>query len=272
MPVAFILGQQALTAWYSSGRASRFLRPGAGVVGVAFGLILFLLFVPALVVGWQANLRHLGTWWNTVARQEESALSEDYAGDNTTERNQSLTNAVHRFGNWAAGEPQPLSGTLPVANSAASDRPMDNELVKVLLLAVRAGVGCLLLAVGYRTAHTGDPLGQVVGFSLAYLATLIVCQIARGHYFVIWLPVAIFTSLWLLRQGRPRSAAWHAIAPATLVLIHYLFLSTAGSIGLLGLGTAVWYASACLSVLRVKPTVQITAADPCSELGVRQAA
>jgi Glycosyltransferase family 87 len=273
LPVTFAFAQQALAAWFAPGRASRLIRSGAGVAAVTFGLALFLLFIPAIVIGWQANLQHLGTWWTTVARQEESALSEDYAGDNTTERNQSLTNAVHRFGNWAAGEPQPLSGTWPVPTVATTPtRPMDAELVKILLLAIRAGVGCLLLAVGYRTARAGDPLGQAAGFSLAYLATLVVCQIARGHYFVIWLPTVIFTSMWLFRQGRPRSAAWHAIVPAALVMIHYLFLSTAGSIGLLGLGTAFWYASACVSMLRVKPTVEVATATPRQELLVRQAA
>jgi hypothetical protein len=270
LPVAFALGQQALAAWFSTGRISRFVRPGAGVAGVALGLALFLLIVPASVIGWQANLRHLGTWWNTVARLEESALREDYAGDNTTERNQSLTNAVHRFGNWAAGEPQPLSGTWTAPTIA--DRPMDTKLVKVLLLAIRAGIGCLLLAVGYRTARANDLLGQAVGFSLAYLATLVVCQIARGHYFVIWLPTVLFTSVWLLKQGRPRSAAWHAIVPAALVLIHYLFLSTAGSIGLLGLGTAAWYASACLSVLLVKPPAAFTSAASRTVFNMRPAA
>jgi hypothetical protein len=273
LPVAFALAQQAIAAWFSPGRAARLIRPSANLAGTAFGLLLFLFFVPAFVIGWQTNLRHLSTWWNTVARQEESALSEDYAGDNTTERNQSLTNAVHRFGNWAAGQPEPLSGALPVLSfSSAPEWPMDVPIVGLLLLAVRGGVGCLLLAVGYRTARADDPLGQAVGFSLAYIATLIVCQIARGHYFVIWLPTVMFTSTWLLRQSRPRLAAWHAITPAALVLVHYLFLGWAGNIGLLGLGTAAWYISACVTLLRVKPTSNVAAAPACAEVGAWQAA
>lgn len=273
LPVAVALAQQALAAWFSPGRISSLLRPSANLAGAAFGLLLFLLFVPALVVGWQTNLRHLDTWWNTVAKQEESALSEDYAGDNTTERNQSLTNAVHRFGNWAAGQPEPLSGTSPVSPLlAAPERPMDLPIVRLLLLAVRGGVGCLLLAVGYRTARERDPLSQAVTFGLADIATLIVCQIARGHYFVIWLPTVMFTSTWLLRRGRPQLAVWHAIAPATLVLVHYLFLGSAGNIGLLGLGTAVWYTSACIAVLRVKPIASVAAAPTCNECKARKAA
>jgi hypothetical protein len=101
---------------------------------------------------------------------------------------------------------------------------------------------------------------------------LIVCQIARGHYFVIWLPTVMFTSTWLLRRGRPQLAAWHAIVPATLVFVHYLFLSSAGNIGLLGLGTAAWYTSACIAVLRVKPIASVAAAPTCNECRARKAA
>jgi hypothetical protein len=141
-----------------------------------------------------------------------------------------------------------------------------------LLLIVRGGAGCLLLAVGYRMARAGDPLGQAVGFSLAYLATLVVCQIARGHYFVIWLPAVMFTSAWLARQGRPRSAAWHAIVPAMLVILHYVFLRQLGSIGLLGLGTAAWYASVCVTVLRTKPVFTKVAAPVDQAFDFRRAA
>jgi Glycosyltransferase family 87 len=273
LPVAFVLVQQAAAAWFSAGPKSRWIRPGFSLAGAAFGLIAFLLFVPAALIGWQANLQHLGTWWNTVARQEEGALKQDYAGDNSTEKNQSLTNAVHRFGNWAAGDPQPISGTWPaVLPVTGADWPMDGPLVTALLLAVRGGVGCLLLAVGYRTARAGDTLGLAVGFSLAYLATLIVCQIARGHYFVIWLPTVMFTSVWLVRQNRPRSAAWHAIIPAVLVITHYVFLGSAGSIGLLGLGTAAWYMSACVTVLRTNPVVALVPASASPTFSARRAA
>ena len=72
LPVAVALAQQALAAWFSPGRISRLLRPSANLAGAAFGLLLFLLFIPAWVIGWQSNLRHLDTWWNTVAKQEES--------------------------------------------------------------------------------------------------------------------------------------------------------------------------------------------------------
>ena len=272
LPVTFALAQQATSAWYSPGSVSRLIRPNASLAGVSVGLLLFLLFIPASVIGWEANLEHLRTWVRTVANQEESALKADYAGDNTTERNQSLTNAIHRFGNWAAGEPQPNSGTWQDVTAAAnSGRPMDAEVVRIILLAVRIGVGCLLLAVGYRAARAGDPLGQAVGFSLAYLATLIVCQIARGHYFVIWLPTILFTCTWLVRHHRPRLAAWHAIVAPLLVLVHYVFLSRAGAIGVLGLGTAVWYTTICITLLRTTAMETVTIPADSAIVG-RQAA
>jgi hypothetical protein len=67
-------------------------------------------------------------------------------------------------------------------------------------------------------------------------------------------------------------AAWHAIAPAALVLVHYLFLGSAGNIGLLGLGTAAWHTSTCITVLRVKPIANVVAASACAERSVRKAA
>jgi hypothetical protein len=261
VPVAFVLGVQAVSAWCAADRVPRIARSVASAAGMALGLALFLLVVPAAIVGWDANVRHLGTWWTTVASQEEGALNQDYAGDNTTERNQSLTNAVHRFGNWLAGEPQPLSGVwAPATPESAATRPMDGPLVKMLLSLVRGAAACLLVMVGWRVGRSNDSLGLAVGLSLAYLATLVVCQIARGHYFAIWLPTVMFTSIWLERHRQPRTAAWLTLAPVGLVLMHYLFMSWAGAIGLLGLGTAVWYVTACGAIIGT-PTAERVLAD-----------
>jgi hypothetical protein len=55
----------------------------------------------------------------------------------------------------------------------------------------------------YQVARAHDRLGQTVAFSLAYLLTLIVCQIARAHYFMIWFPMVMFACLWLISKGPP---------------------------------------------------------------------
>jgi hypothetical protein len=198
-------------------------------------------------------LHHLDTWWNTVATHEENSLTENFAQDNTTDRNQSLTNAVHHFGNWTIQHLK-TGQTLNQQESPRDDakrQPMDAPLVNTCLLLIRGALGCLVVPVGYRVARSQDRLGQTLAFSLAYLLTLVVCQIARAHYFMIWFPAVMFTCLWLIRENRPRLAALYAVVPGILITVHYLFLHSAGAIGLLGLGTALWYSDVCLTVLWV---------------------
>jgi hypothetical protein len=135
----------------------------------------------------------------------------------------------------------------------AKKLPMDAPLVNTFLLLVRIALGCLLIPVGYRVARARDRLGQTVAFSLAYLLTLVVCQIARAHYFMIWFPVVMFAGLWLMRENHPRLAALYALTPGILVTAHYAFLHIVGAIGLLGLGTALWYFAVCLTVIWICP-------------------
>jgi hypothetical protein len=256
LPVTFVLGQQGIAAWYSLKPRSELTRFGASLSGTLCGLALFLFFVPAAFIGWGTNLRHLDTWWNTVATHEENSLIENFAQDNTTDRNQSLTNAAHHFGNWTI-QHMKTGQTVNQQESPRDDAnrlPMDAPLVNTCLLLIRIALGCLLVPVGYCVARSQDRLGQTLGFSLAYLLTLVVCQIARAHYFMIWLPAVIFACLWLIRENRPRLAALYAVVPGILVTAHYLFLHSAGAMGLLGLGTALWYSAVCLTVLWLCPT------------------
>jgi hypothetical protein len=52
-----------------------------------------------------------------------------------------------------------------------------------------------------------------------------------------------------VRAGKVRWARARASAPLVLVLSHYLALDQAGRIGLLGLGTALWYFTSCTVML-----------------------
>jgi Glycosyltransferase family 87 len=270
LPVAFVLGQQVLAAWRMPQRSTELLRRLCGIGGCIAGLAALFLLLPALIVGWQTNLGHLHTWWNTVAMHEESSRADDFAGDSSSERNQSLTNAVHRFGNWIGGHPQPGADDAPTP--VGDSLPMDVPLVSVLLLAVRGAIGFLLLAIAQRNARTHDLLGQTVGFCVANVSTLIICQVARGHYFVIWLPTIMFASSYLIRQQRPRAAAWLAIVPVVLVVTHYAFLDWAGRVGILGLGTAGWYVSICLLLLQMPTTAAVTNTVSAASPHVRRAA
>jgi hypothetical protein len=72
--------------------------------------------------------------------------------------------------------------------------------------------------------------------------------VARGHYYVLFLPAALFIPLWLLQCGKRRAAFRAAMIPAVLVAVHYLLLQYAGRIGVLGIGTTIWYFAACARV------------------------
>ncbi|MEX2112078.1 MAG: hypothetical protein WD845_02780, partial [Pirellulales bacterium] len=87
-------------------------------------------------------------------------------------------------------------------------------------------------------------------FGLACVSTLVLGRIARGHYYVLLLPAVMFTGAWLLRTGRRRAALAAAIVPAALSVGHYVLLDFAGRVGVLGLGTAAWYAVCCILLAR----------------------
>src|SRR5262249_6142252 len=99
IPVAFLMLQQLALAV-----RTRSMEPwklgAAAAFGTAVGLSVCLLWLPASVVGWQSNLHHLNSWWHKVATNAENVYSDDFAGDSTSARNQSFTNAVHQLGNW----------------------------------------------------------------------------------------------------------------------------------------------------------------------------
>jgi hypothetical protein len=272
VPVAYALAQCAGAAWCSRRSNEKAFHPISAFGGWIAGMGGLFLVLPALLIGWQANAQLLNTWWNHIAIYEESALADNFAGDNSSERNQSLVNAAHRFGNWITGHPQPGVDVAPPTNfSAKAVLPMDAPLFTRLLLFVRVAFVCLFVAVAFRIDHARDPLGQTVGFCLACILTLIIFQIARGHYFVVWLPTILFTAQWLIRERGPVVAFWLSAVPVVLVVIHYVFLNEAGRVGLLGIGTSCWFASICVLLLTKDENGQtscktFTAKEPAVEL------
>jgi len=262
LPVACLLLALAVAAWRRGPRSTvpedlptktRRIHLWAGA-GVLAGGILFVVVLPASLLGWQANLNHLHTWYERVATKADHDRTDQFAGAGSTIRNQSLTNAVQRFGNWAAfqfaGGPDdrlldqvrlPELGTMPM------DRPM----VHAGLLAVRGLAGLALLAAVVALGRRGDrvSLGFVLG--LGCVATLVVSPVARGHYFLLYLPAVLFGGLWMRRERCERVALRFAGVPMFLCVIHYTALNTAGRIGLLGIGTALWFFTACVTVLVV---------------------
>lgn len=80
---------------------------------------------------------------------------------------------------------------------------------------------------------------------------LIVSPVARGHYFMLELPAVLFVSLWMWRYKGSSWAVLCASTPATLSVMHYVFITfpqmfgplKTGTLllGTLGIGTTLWY-------------------------------
>jgi hypothetical protein len=253
IPIVFVLGQKVLHGWHAKWPRTDRSRIGASWLGTTAGLALFLFLLPATLVGWRANLDHLETWWNTVAVRVESTTADSFAGNSYSVRNQSLTNATHRLGNWIhyyfAGGPDD-EGPRQLGKGGPG-LIMDTPRVDAVLQGVRLLATGLLLVVGYRTSRA-DIVGQAAGFGLAGVATLVIIPIARAHYFVALLPGVMFLCLWLVRQRRPRWALFFAIVPGVLILAQYILLDVAGRVGFLGLGITLWYFGGCTAMLGLR--------------------
>lgn len=193
--------------------------------GVAAGLLLGFVVVPGLLVGWEANLRHLGRWWTAVATNPNLAADTRLVLDSV--RNQSLANALR----LVFGPEQAWLGSLTVA--------------------LNIGVAALLLAALVRSAQRGATgLDAAVVFGLAAVATLVLSPVSWGHHYVLLLPAAAFVPLYLLRIGSACAAKILAMLPAVLVILHYVFLETTGRLGLLGIGTLGWFVAAAALFVR----------------------
>lgn len=267
LPGAFRLSQVAnktllCPARQEAGPSHRFLtgaaqwdKPLAGpawvTAGVVVGSLLFALVIPASLIGWQANLKHLSTWYSRVATKVDHERTDKFAGDGSTVRNQSLTNAVHRFGNWAAYQfgKGPDDRLVDTGAPELGTMPMDRPWVNAILLAARGiaavVVLCAVVALGYR----GDKVSLGFALGLGCVATFVVSPVARGHYFLLYLPAVLYGGLWMRERRSEKSAVIFAAFPMLLCLVHYVALKSAGRIGVLGIGTAVWFFGACGIVL-----------------------
>jgi len=216
-------------------------RFGFSTAGVALGLALFFLFVPALLVGWQANLRHLDTWASFVLTKADDGGMDPRSGNSHSARNQSLHNAAYRLGNFGAHVLGGGPDDRLVENFDSPKMAMDSPAVEKVLLASQAILALALLALGVRLARgDGNRLNLAVGFALACAAMLVVSPVARGHYFLLLAPAVLLVPLWLERCGRPRAGLVLAAIPPAFSVLHYVFLPYAGRVGLLGMGTTAW--------------------------------
>ncbi len=171
--VGALLATLAVAAYAARWRgesAGRFVRASAGV---ALGLVLCIVILPTLAIGAEANIRHLETWLDRVVVHHD--MGEDNNSGFYSVRNQSLTNAVERLGNWLAyalaGGPSDTPSD--AAGRGALER-IDQPGVQRALAPAR---WCLLvlLAVGcWKAGRRGDTLDWAAMFGLASTATLLV--------------------------------------------------------------------------------------------------
>ena len=251
LPVAFFLLIQFMGLIRNRWRQSALVAPlgrqlTGSTVGVALGLVLFFLLLPAALIGWNANLRHLNTWTQRVLISAgDSTATPGFENDTHSVRNQCLGNALYRLGNFgdymlAGGPKDPL-----IDGDNPPPRLMDAASVNTTLLFVRLTLLAALMLVGLRLGFGGGTLiDQAAGFGLACAVMLVVSPVSRNHYFVLLAPAVLFIPLWLNHRGCRRAAMILALVPGLLIFLQYILLPYVGRVGLLGLGTTGWVMAA----------------------------
>jgi len=264
LPLAVIIASMTVTAIGTRERRQAWLRAGAVSGGAALGMLLFFVLVPAAILGWEANVRHLQRWLGDIAVKANDHSGADRTGNTRTVRNQSLGNAVFRSGNFVAFQLGlgPDDRAADDGNLPHGVLPMDSPTVERILLMIRLGLLGLLGLALLMTAWRRDTLAIACVWGMASAATLLVVPIGRAHYFMLLLPAVFLVPLWLWQRRCRRSAWVAAIAPAALVTLHYVALGLAGRVGLLGLGTTVWYVWVMARLIRPGVPAAIAAATP----------
>ncbi len=226
--------------------------------GVALGLALFLLLLPAALLGWSKNVAHLGTW----ARRIEASAQVGVDNNKYSFRNQSLANAVEMLARWE----HPLSPLRwasprdPVNRDLRAAPRVPRALLSAAVPALQLVLSALVIAAGWRIGGRGRPLGTAAAFGLASGLSLMISPISWAHHFVMLLPAALFVPWWFWCMRRPRVARWLAAAAPVLAGIHYALIDTAWIeqpfglshiwvVGVLGVGTALWCAVASALML-----------------------
>src|SRR5262249_33561827 len=105
-------------------------------------------------------------------------------------------------------------------------------------------------------ALRNDRLLMANAFGLACMLTLLISPLSWVHHYVLWLPALWFVPLWLWQRGSHRASYAVALAACGLVWAHYLFLQTAGRVGLLALGATAWFIASGWYLARREKTAQ----------------
>jgi hypothetical protein len=274
LPVAFFVLQRWAAALTSS-RSRRSLRQAAVVtIGLASGVFLFTLAIPAACVGWSQNLHHLRTWSRNVLTSSDIGRQAQVEVDN--DANQSFSNAAHLLASRVRGDATAGENTstdlaaqrewMATIRAIRECRRADS-VAATWVRGVQVIVLGLLIMAGLVAGMRNDPLSQAATYGLACVATVLISPVAWTHYFVLWLPSLLFVPMWLVQQGHLRAARTVAIVPMGLIWAHYLAKPWLGRFGLLGLSTLAWFlAVVTLSIWllhrRRRRTVTVDAPPP----------
>ena len=220
-------------------------------VGFALGVLIFLLIIPALLIGWQNNLDGIHHFLTNVVMNPDFA--RDWGFDIHSIRNQSLAGA-----SWQLTDT--IQGGLGTAHNAEVDgvHPFDTGSIAGVVSVLRWLILAFFLATLVRISTARNtwnrPEAAAVVFGLSCVATLVFSPVSWGHHFVQALPGFIAIPAWLHLRGYGRGAFLMSLTPAVLILAHYIALPIAGPLGILGFGITGWLLTSCVLCLRTVPT------------------
>ena len=235
---------------------------GPALGGLVLGGLLYLFVLPSALVGWQANLHHLKSWYEKVGHRSQGIGDTLRLGQPHTLRNQSLDNALFWLGNMVYLSVTEPDKSLRTRFYLIQDYPGRTFMAQALPRAVVKGLRLLLLLflipLVWRGARRGREDEALAVTGLACLAALVVSPVARGHYFMFLLPAWLFVPRLFYRHGRTRTARRLALAAPLLVIPHYVLLPYLGPVGFLGIGTVLWYLVAGALWMRLPAVVPAT--------------
>lgn len=276
LPVGMLLAGLVVRALVV--RSDRSLRQSAFMAtsGVVIGSLVWWLLIPAAVLGWDANIAYLHRWHGKVIVKAEDVRSDDFGGDVTSPRNQSLANAAYRMGNWFAYRTKlgPDDRLIDTTETATGKMPMDAPAAERTVWSARVLTVLALAATVIVLGRRGSRLDFAVLMGIGCVATLVVSPVSRGHYFVLLAPPLLLIPVWLRTVGYRGIADLTPFIPAAACLAHYLGLEFTGRIGLLGMTTAFWLWAVLARVLAAgrQPSAAELAASPANRPTVRRAA
>jgi hypothetical protein len=240
LPVAFLLFQRLSAVAKPRSGQRPWAQATALTAGLSAGFLLFVLAIPASLVGWRANLDYLYHWHARIVANERVGADQNF--NIHSYRNQSLANAVYLLD----------KSTVFHSGRDSQGHTVPERPERIVHSSVRVLIGLILAAllmVGCLLGRQKDALDQATAFGLACCATLLVSPLSWGHYYMAQIPAVLLAPLWLLRRGRPGPARIVAVIPPVLSWTHYLAMPYTGGLGLMGLGTTVWFLGVCVLII-----------------------